>query len=211
MRRALTEATTSAVLEDARLIVRRGGVIAVPTESFYALGADPLNEEAVQRVCELKGRPLGQPILVLLASRDDVRQFARDLPEVAVTLMARFWPGPLTIVLPAAASLPRSLTAGTGTIGVRVPAHQWVNKILAVTGPLTGTSANRSGAAPVCTAHEVEVAFGSACELVLDAGRTSGGPPSTVVDVANGVHVIREGAISRLQLAKVVGERALVG
>lgn len=211
MLRALTEEAAATVLEGARLVVRRGGVIAVPTESFYALGADPLNEQAVMRVCDLKGRPAGQPILVLLASRDDVARFARDVPEAAMTLMERFWPGPLTIVVPAATIVPQVLTAGTGTIGLRVPAHRWLATILPVTGPLTGTSANRSGASPACTAQDVEATFGSACQLVLDGGRTSGGAPSTVVDVTSGIRVIREGAISRRQLAEVVGQRALVG
>ena len=211
MLRALTEATTATVLEEARLVVRRGGVIAIPTESSYALGADPLNERAVTRVCDLKGRAAGQPILVLLASREDVARFAREVPEVAITLMERFWPGPLTIVVPAATIVPRVLTAGTGTIGLRVPAHRWLAKILPVTGALTGTSANRSGTLPACTAQGVEATFGTACDLVLDEGQTSEGMPSTVVDVTNGIHVIREGAISRRQLAEVVGERALVG
>ncbi len=197
-------ATEAAICHDLAGVVRRGGVIAVPTESFYALGCDPRNPEAVARVGTIKGRPEGKPILVLLAGREQVSEFAASLSPVAERLMEACWPGPLTLVLPARADLPDALTAGTGTVGLRWSAHRDLHTILAATGPLTGTSANRSGEAPCRLATEVARTCREAVEAIVDAGPTPGGLPSTVLDVTGRPRLIREGAVPSARLRELL-------
>ena len=145
----------------------------------------------------VKGRGDAQPILVLLGSRDALRLFADHVPPAAALLMETFWPGALTIVFPARASVPSAVTAGTGRVGVRLSPCEPLRALLERVGPLTGTSANRSGAPPARTAREVEQAFGGEVDLIVDAGRTPGGLPSTVVDAGDGIHIVREGAVAR--------------
>jgi L-threonylcarbamoyladenylate synthase len=200
----LNDATRVAVCRDLAGIVKEGGVIAVPTESFYALGCDPLNPEAVRRVCAIKGRPPDQPILVLIASREHVTRLASFLPPVALALMDTCWPGPLTLVLPARSGLPEALTAGTGTVGLRWSAHPELSAILSAIGPLTGTSANRSGHPPCRSASEVEEVCGGAVERIADAGLTAGGPPSTVLDVTDRPRLVREGAVPASRLRELL-------
>src|SRR5437879_2431834 len=135
-------------------IVRGGGVIAFPTETFYGLGARPFDARAVQRIVDLKGRALRTaPILVLIRSRADLHALVSGITPAAERLMEACWPGPVTLIFRAAAAVPSVLTAGTGTIGVRLPGHPDVQRLLeAIGGPLTGTSANRSGQPPAMTA-----------------------------------------------------------
>lgn len=205
-----TEAgTRQAGLKEAAQVARAGGVLAVPTESFYALGASATASAAVSRVQAIKGRPDGKPLLVLIARREQVAAFVLDVPQAGAILMQRCWPGPLTIVFPAAAGLPDGLTAGTGTVGLRLSAWPTLQEILCETGPLTGTSANVSGRPPMRTAEEVEAAFGSQVDLILDAGPTPGGAPSTVVTVNGPPQILREGPVSRQQLQAVFAEAGL--
>lgn len=183
------------VPENAVRVVRNGGVIAMPTDSFYALGACVFDDAAVRRVCAIKGQREHKPILVLIADRSQLAALVARIPPAAAVLMDRFWPGPLTIVFPASPHLPALLTAGTGTIGVRWPAHPMLQRLLRESGPLTGTSANRTGAEPARTAQEVEDALGSDVDLIVDGGPSSGPLPSTVVETVGAVRVLREGPI----------------
>jgi L-threonylcarbamoyladenylate synthase len=187
----------AAVLADAAGILRRGGLVAFPTETFYGLGADALDARAVARVFAAKGRPSGKPLLVLVESTGMVGRVAADVPPRAVRLAERHWPGPLTLVLPARAGLPPALTAGTGTIGVRVPGHPLARALVAAAGvPVTAPSANPSGAPAPRTAAEVVAGLGDRVDLVLDGGPTAGGPPSTVVDLTvEPPRVLRAGAV----------------
>lgn len=180
-----------------RDVLRGGGVIAFPTETFYGLGADPRDRGAVQRLFSIKGRTADQPILLLIASVDDVAAWAARVPDAARVLMDRFWPGALTLVLPARTDVPADLTAGSGTIGLRVPGSGTARALIAFCGhALTGTSANRAGGEPPRTAQEVEAGIGADIDLILDAGPTPGGRPSTVVNVSSGVpRTVREGAV----------------
>ncbi len=198
----------SSLIEAAR-IVRRGGVIAMPTDSFYALGACVFDASAVQRVCSIKGERGEKPILVLIADRAQLDGLVSSLPPMATVLMDRFWPGPLTIVLPASPRLPRPLTAGTGTVGVRLPAVSHLIELLRVTGPLTGTSANRSGCAPARSAREVAHSLGEDVEMILDGGPATATLPSTVVEATDGVRLVREGQISREAIDAVLAEHGL--
>jgi L-threonylcarbamoyladenylate synthase len=189
-----------AVREAARVLAR-GGLVAFPTETFYGLGAAALDARAVRRVFDIKGRPASMPLLVLIDSAAGLRHVVEEVPERARALMARYWPGPLTLVFRAAPQIPQELTAGTGTIGVRVPDHPVARALASHLGvPVTAPSANPTGMAPPTTADAVLAYFAGALDLVLDSGATPGGAPSTVVDVTiDPPRVIRQGAV-RLSL-----------
>jgi L-threonylcarbamoyladenylate synthase len=178
-------------------VLREGGVVAFPTETFYGLGVDPLDPGAVRRLLALKGKPERSPILLLLAGAWQVEDVVSRLPGAFVPLAEKFWPGPLTIVVPAAAGLPDEITGGTGTVGVRVPGLALARKLArALARPVTGTSANVHGAPPCRTAPEVVRAFPEGLDLVLDGGPTAGGASSTVLDLSGGApRIVRHGAI----------------
>jgi L-threonylcarbamoyladenylate synthase len=186
-----------ATLERAAEVLRRGGVIAFPTETFYGLGADALRPAAVARVRRLKGRPDDKPLLLLVDSIEMVEALVTTVTPAARALMARHWPGPLTLVLPARPHLPAEVTAGTGTVGVRVSPHAVARGLVrAFGGPVTAPSANLSGAPPPTTAARAAAGLAGDVDLALDAGPTAGGPPSTVLDVtAEPPRVIRQGAV----------------
>jgi L-threonylcarbamoyladenylate synthase len=186
-----------AVLEAAARVLRDGRLVAFPTETFYGLGAHALDAAAVARIFRAKGRPGDKPLLVLVGSLAMVERVAREVPDRARRLMAKYWPGPLTLVLPSRADLPAALTAGTGTIGVRLSGHPVARALVqAVGAPVTAPSANpHAGPAPR-TADDVLAALGSGVELVLDGGPTPGGPPSTVLDLTAARPVLlRPGAV----------------
>ena len=195
------------VLEVITRLVRGHGVLSIPTESYYALGASPFDEAAVQRVCDIKGRSDDKPILVLIGERRQLMGLVADVPPAAETLMQHFWPGPLTLVLRAEAHLPHALTAGTGTVGVRLSVHPILMRLLQHVGPLTGTSANRTGRPPVCSAAQVEADLGRDVDAILDGDETPGGAPSTVVDATGPIRVLREGRISRQAIRDLLDAR----
>ena len=198
-------------LRGAAGIVRGGGVIAFPTETFYGLGACPFDARAVRRIFDLKGRPFKDaPILVLIRSRADLETLAVEITPAAERLMEACWPGPLTLVFHAAVAVPSVLTAGTGTIGVRLTAHPDVQRLLeAVGGPLTGTSANRSGQPPATRAEDVDRALGDGVDAVLNGGPTPGGLPSTVVDTTvTPPRVIREGRVPTAAVLAIINSMA---
>jgi len=185
-------------LEAAARLLRRGALVAFPTETFYGLGARALDEAAVARVFHAKGRPADKPLLVLVDSLAMVDRVAREVPAGARRLMARYWPGALTLVLRAHADLPDALTAGTGTIGVRLPGHPVARGLVSALGePVTAPSANSHGQASPTTADEVVAGLGDRVDLVLDGGSTPGGPASTLLDLTRTPPVVlRVGAVS---------------
>lgn len=189
---------------DVSNVLRSGGIVAVPTESFYGLAVSPFDEPAVARLCRLKGRSPGKPILVLIGDRSQIGRLVDAVPPVAEVLMDRFWPGPLTIVLPARASLPDELTAGTGTVGVRLSACRPLRDLLHSVGPVTGTSANRETAVPACRPEEVQAELGDAIDVIVDAGPTPGGRPSTVIEAGADVRLVREGAVPWAELRRAL-------
>lgn len=188
-------------------LVQAGGVIAVPTETYYGLGVNPFDAAAVRRVLSIKGRPDGKPILILIGEQAQLQDLVTSVPPVARVLMEAYWPGPLTLVLPACARLPESVTAGTGTVGVRHTSCAALAELLRHTGPLTGTSANRSGEPPVQTAAEVERTIGSLVDVIVEGEPTRGGLPSTVLNVCDGVRMIREGPIDRRMIQQTLAAR----
>jgi len=171
------------VMRAAGALVGAGGLVAFPTESFYGLGADALDPAAIARVFEVKGRPDDKPLLVLVDSIDMVTELAAAISDGARALMARHWPGALTLVLRASARVPAGLTGGTGTIGVRLPAHAVARALVAAAArPVTAPSANPSAAPPPRTAADVRGYFDGRVGLILNGGTTAGGAGSTVLD-----------------------------
>lgn len=171
------------LIAEAAGCVGRGGIVAFPTESFYGLGASALDETAVQRVFRVKGRPETKPLLVLVDSVLMAEALCAEIPAGARQLMAQHWPGPLTLVLRALPSVPASVMAGTGTVGIRMPSHPVALALVAAAGiPVTAPSANPTGEEPATTAQEVVRYFEDRVDLVLDGGPTAGGPGSTVAD-----------------------------
>ncbi len=175
--------------------IRAGRVVAIPTDTVYGLAADPFCPEAVERLFRLKGRPEHKPILLLVASRLQVEALAERLPPAFDRLAGRFWPGPVTVVLPALPSVPERITAGTGTVAVRMPGSPLTLRIIRAAGvPLTGTSANRSGRPAARSAREVAEQFPGASLTVLDGGPAASALPSTIVDLTGEPRIVREGA-----------------
>ncbi len=167
----------------AAAVVEAGGLVAFPTESFYGLGADALDSDAVARVFEVKGRPEHKALLVLVDSIEMAAGLAARVSDGARALMARYWPGPLTLVLEAADRVPAGLTGGGSTIGVRMPGHAVARALVRSAGrPITAPSANPSEGPPALTAAAVRDYFEGRVELILDGGPTAGGAGSTVAD-----------------------------
>ena len=204
------DASTVSVLADqVRRVLEESGLIALPTESFYGLAVAPLDEQALVRLWQVKGRSEGKPILLLIGDRAQLYPFVRDIPLAATVLMNAFWPGPLTIVFPAATGLSDSLTAGTGSVGIRFSAWQPLVDLLRRVGPVTGTSANREGLSPPRTAEDVQQSLGTVLDLIIDAGPTIGGRPSTVIDIRGPIRIIRDGAIDRVAIAAQLNAHGL--
>jgi len=180
-------------------VISRGGVIAFRTDTFYGLGADPFNAAAVAHIRELKGRGDDKPILLLISDLAQTERLLVECSHEFKIAVQNFWPGPLTIAGKAVATLPEEITAGTGTVGVRLPADQSVRDLVAECGGvLTATSANPSGREPARSAQEVAAYFPSGLDLIVDEGEVSATEPSTVLDVSSSPpRVVREGAIPR--------------
>jgi L-threonylcarbamoyladenylate synthase len=172
------------VLALAAQIIGRGGLVVLPTDTLYGLAVNPFNALAVDRLFQAKGRAAAQALPLIAADQAQVVGALGDLSPQASALAQRFWPGPLTLLVPAPASLASAVAAGTGRVGVRVPAHAVARALcVACDSPLTATSANVSGEPPSNDPDEVARAMPDSIDLLLDAGLTAGGPPSTIVDV----------------------------
>ncbi len=202
-------AATQKDIDQAARILREGGLIAFPTETYYGLAVDPFNERALQRLFSVKNRPSVKPVLVLIPSREDITRMALDVPEVAERLMDRFWPGPLTLVLAARNELSELLTGYTGTIGLRFSPHPVAQSLLLTfNGPLTATSANLSGGKAAVTENEVNDIFGNDVDMILTGGRTPGHKPSTLIGFAGEtVKCLREGCIPFSDIMRTVAPR----
>ena len=188
---------------EAAQCLKSGGIIAIPTDTVYGLGADPFNADAVQRLYTLKGRPDGKPIPLVLSSVEDVYRVAQNLPDYFFHLTDRFWPGGLTIIVEAKDLLP-VLTAGGNTVGVRIPDNPLLLEILKTFGgPAAITSANLSGEPPATSPQEMGEALASRIDMIVDGGKTPGPVPSTVYDISISPPLIRRpGVISEKTLAK---------
>jgi len=178
-------------------ILQRGGIVAYPTESFYALGALATDEKAIKRLYELKKRPSGKPLPVIVGDIDILKPLVKYIPSQAERLMEKFWPGPLTLIFEARDNISKLLTGGTGKIAIRIPGESVALQLVkAVRLPLTATSANLSSKPPAKKPDEVISYFKNGIDLIIDAGKTPGGKPSTIVDVTvTPLRVLREGPI----------------
>ncbi len=185
-------------IEKAVSILKAGGVVAFPTETFYGLAADAMDEKAVDLIFEIKGRSFNNPIALIISKADDLDLLTDNIPEEAKTLMAAFWPGPLTLVFKASPSVNPRLTAGTGKIGVRISSNPIAQVLAAGLGrPITATSANLSGGRECTTAEEVRGQMANRQLIIIDGGLTPGGRGSTFLDVTvDPPALLREGAIN---------------
>ena len=189
-------------VDRARHIILSGGIVAFPTESFYGLAVNASDENAIGRLFKIKKRMDNMPVLVLIPSLEYLKGYVADVPEIALRLIGRFWPGGLTLLFKAGSGISPLLTSGTGKIGVRISSHPLAAALArAVDSPITGTSANISGKPGCVTAKEVYSSLGRGVDLILDGGETKGGKGSTILDVTvDPPEIIREGMISREQL-----------
>ena len=189
---------TEGTLRHAAAILRSGGIVAFPTETYYGLAVDPLQQQALERLIRIKQRPQEMPILVLIARVGQLRLLASEIPAVYFRLIDGFWPGPLTLIFPAQPALPPQLTGKTATIGLRQSPQETANRLIAAFGgPITATSANVSGSSAAVTAREVARIFGAAVDLILDGGPTPGGSGSTLVGIRGpSLYCLREGQIA---------------
>jgi L-threonylcarbamoyladenylate synthase len=188
-------------IDEARDVLLSGGVVAFPTESFYGLAVNPMDEEAIDRLFRVKEREPDQPILLLIPSLISLDLYAAEIPETARTLIKRFWPGGLTLLFKAMPWVSLKLTAGTGKIGLRLSSHPLATALAgSINSPITGTSANISGHPACRTAIEVYDYFKEGV-LILDAGETGGGWGSTILDVSViPPRIVREGMITSEEL-----------
>lgn len=193
---------------DAVRVLRKGGVAAIPTDTVYGLAAAYDDEEAVDRVFRIKGRPSELAVPLLLDDARSVERYVSDVPESFWAVAARFWPGPLTIVLPKSQVVSGRLTAGRDTVGLRVPDH-WLPRYIceSLDKAITGTSANLSGRPSLTTAQGVREQIGDAVDLVIDGGATCGTAGSTVVDLSGDTPtILREGSITLDDIERVIRE-----
>jgi L-threonylcarbamoyladenylate synthase len=194
------------VIRQAVETLRRGGLVAFPTDTLYALGADALVADAVERVLAVKGRSRGKPLSVLVPSVEAIEALDVSLTAGLRDLLRAFWPGPLTVVVKASGRFPTALTGATGTVGLRIPAGAVAQAVLlGFGGPVIGTSANKAGGPDPSDSKAVQRAIGGQVDLILDGGRVALGVPSTVLDcTTEPARILREGAIPRAKLATTI-------
>ncbi|HEY8347492.1 MAG TPA: L-threonylcarbamoyladenylate synthase [Symbiobacteriaceae bacterium] len=205
------------LLAQAAAILRNGGLVAFPTETVYGLGANALDGQAVAKIFKAKGRPADNPLIVHVADREAVKEVAATVPPAAERLMERFWPGPLTLVLPRTRAVADDVTAGLDTVGVRMPNHPVALGLIRAAGvPIAAPSANLSGRpSPTVAEHVIEDLAGR-IDLILDGGETGVGLESTVLDMTEDPPVLlRPGGVTVEELTAHIGpiivDRALVG
>ena len=199
---------SSPLIHHASEILRAGGVVAMPTETVYGLACDALNEKAAARVFEIKGRPRFDPLIVHAADGQQARSLVSHWPDWAEQLAQRFWPGPLTLVLPRADHVPDIVTAGLDTVALRIPNHAMAIDLIRAAGtPLAAPSANRFGAISPTTAAHVRADLGSDIDLILDGGPCGTGVESTIVTVdAQGPLLLRPGGTPPEVIESILGK-----
>jgi L-threonylcarbamoyladenylate synthase len=196
MKTLIIPANSPDVMPQARAVLNKGGLVAFPTDTVYGVGTMVFDGPAVESIYRAKDRPIEKAIPVLIGDAEDMEKVGMNIPETAYRLAARFWPGPLTVVIPKKPTLPESVSA-TATVGVRVPDHEVARALLRAAGPMAVTSANISGQPSPSTAEEVFAQLGGRIDLIIDGGKTPGGVPSTVIDCTeNDLKILRAGPIS---------------
>ncbi len=189
-------------------VLKKGGLVAFPTETVYGLGADATNAQAVARIFKAKGRPSTNPLICHVANEEVARRYARVWPLAASRITEAFWPGPITIVLPKTEEIPSIVTAGLDSVGLRAPDHPLTLELLReFDQPLAGPSANRSTRVSPTSAAHVREELGDAVDLILDGGKCAVGIESTVLDLSNEkFRILRPGAITREMIEAALHE-----
>jgi len=184
-------------IDQAVEFLKNGDVIAYPTETIYGLGADVVNRKAIKKIYDLKARDYGLPVSILVADIAMLREFVEEVPEQALSLMRRFWPGALTILFPANDKIPKGLVTNTGRVGVRISSHPIAAALVKTFGkPITTTSANLSGFPPSLSVKHIQKYFGDKIPCLVDGGECEPSRGSTVVDVGEEtMRIVREGRI----------------
>jgi len=202
------KADAAGALAEAVAVLKGGGLVAYPSDTVYGLGAAASDERAVARVFTVKGRLSEKALSLLLADVGDMAPLCAEVPATAKLLAERFWPGPLTLVLRRSPAFQSAALGGGDNVALRVPNHPFLQELIRVLGePITGTSANRSGQPSCRTAQEVQRELGDAVDLIIDGGSSRVGRESTVVDITtDALKMLREGAISRREVERVLGQ-----
>lgn len=208
-----TELLTKADIPRAAEILKNGGLVAIPTETVYGLGASALNEAALKKIFEVKGRPADNPLIIHVSSSDELEKWCRNIPAAAYRLAEVFWPGPLTLLLEKKPVIPSLVTAGLNTVAVRCPRHPLTLELIKQSGvPIAAPSANISGKPSPTTAGHVMSDIGGKIEAVLDGGPCSVGLESTIVDMTvKPPSILRPGGITKEQLKEILGEVEIDG
>ena len=205
MKTEILSASSAEAIPRALAVLKEGKLVAFPTDTVYGIGALAFDGKAVESIYVAKDRPVEKAIPVLIGDSEDLEKVGVDIPASAHRLASRFWPGPLTILVPKRAGLPESVSA-TSTVGVRVPDHEVARALLRAAGPMAVTSANISGGQSPVTAEEVYQQLAGRIDLILDGGKTPGGVPSTLIDCTSSeLKILREGPLSLQELLSVVG------
>jgi len=200
MQTQIIQATSPNAISKALEVLISGGLVAFPTDTVYGVGCLAFNVTAIESIYVAKDRPIEKAIPILIADMKDMEKVGVDIPQIAYSLASRFWPGPLTCIIPKQSTLPKAVSA-TSTVGVRVPDHEVARALLRAAGPMAVTSANISGAQNPSTAEEVYTQFNGRIPLIIDGGATPGGVPSTIVDCSTPeLKILREGPISLRQI-----------
>ncbi len=195
-----TEIVPASQLQQALIVLQNGGILAFPTDTVYGLGALAFDNPAIESIYTAKDRPIEKAIPILIGDLNDLDKVAENIPGMALRFASRFWPGPLTCIVPKKQTLPPAVSA-TSTVAVRIPNHPDALALLRAAGPMAVTSANISGQPSPSTAEEVYAQLNGRIPLILDGGKTPGGIPSTLVDcIGNEPIILREGPISLGQL-----------
>jgi L-threonylcarbamoyladenylate synthase len=206
MQTEILPASSKETITYALTVLKSGGLVAFPTDTVYGLGALAFDGKAIESIYVAKDRPVEKAIPILIGDTDELENVAIHVPDSARKLASRFWPGPLTILVPKRADLPESVSATT-TVGVRVPDHETSRALLRAAGPMAVTSANISGGQSPVTAEEVKQQLGGSIPLIVDGGRTPGGVPSTLVDCTTPeLKILREGPIALEKLLSALEE-----
>ena len=199
------------IIKRAAKIIKRGNLVAFPTETVYGLGANALNKKAVRKIFEIKKRPLDNPIIVHVADFKDLKKLAKKIPKEVEILAKKFWPGPLTFVLFKKKIVPDEVTAGTNTVAIRMPKNKIALELIKASKvPISAPSANLAGRPSPTTARHVFDDFGEKVDLILDGGKTKIGVESTVLDLTTKPpQILRPGGISFEKLKKILKDLKL--
>ena len=204
MNTEILSANTANAITSALEILLSGGLVAFPTDTVYGVGCLAFHQQAIESIYVAKDRPIEKAIPVLIGDNEDLIKVAEEIPIFAMRLIDRFWPGPLTVLVPKKPTLPEAISA-TSTVGVRVPDHDIARALLRLAGPMAVTSANISGQASPTTAQQVFAQLGGRIAMIIDGGDTPGGIPSTLVDcTGEEIQVLREGPIGKEELLNAI-------